>query len=121
MYQTHKISQETKIVNKPEVIIYFRSEKGLLNDSGTYYTQTYLCVQNVGGKVAQKVGFVGDTTFDRINNILSLNSIIYLKNGIDVIGPGQIIADRLIYSVADLQTFVGKIHLKIKTQESKSV
>ena len=72
---------------KPEVIVYLRTSPTLIRDTLEVNEMT-LCVKNVGPGVARKIDFGDNLSFAPYGGE-PLENIGFLKNGIDVLAPGQ--------------------------------
>ena len=92
MRLTYKMLQETKRAvdetYRPEVVVCLRSETP--PKKASYYFKILFCVQNSGTGAARKVRFEGDLSF-KLQDI-SLDEIEFVKNGIDVLVPGEILS-----------------------------
>ena len=73
--------------HKPEIIVYLRASSTLIRDN-LKVNETTLCVKNVGPGVARKIEFGDNLSFAPYGGE-PLESIGFLKNGIDVLAPGQ--------------------------------
>ena len=73
--------------HKPEIIVYLRASSTLIRDN-LEVNETTLCVKNVGPGVARKIEFGDNLSFAPYGGE-PLESIGFLKNGIDVLAPGQ--------------------------------
>ena len=59
-----------------------------------------LWIENVGTGVARNVRFTGDFSCSSFDSKTQLKDIGFLKNGIDVLGPGQKI-DHILVSILE--------------------
>ena len=73
--------------DKPEIIVYLRASPTLIRDN-LQVNETTLCVKNVGSGVARKIEFGNNLSFAPYGGE-PLENIGFLKNGIDVLAPGQ--------------------------------
>lgn len=93
MYLTYKMLQEAKRTIdetcRPEVVVFLRSEIPPKSNS-FYYFKILFCVQNSGSGAARKVRFEGDLSFNPKDS--SLDKIEFVKNGIDVLVPGEMLS-----------------------------
>lgn len=89
VWYVHLTRQLLKSSYKPDVIGYLRASPTLIREN-LQVNETTLCVKNSGQGVARKIEFG-----DRDNLSFApyggdpLESISFLKNGIDVLAPGQ--------------------------------
>ena len=94
-------SHISRATNQPEIMVSLRPHEAHVN-------LAMLWIENVGTGVARNVRFTGDTG-DRCKGDLScsfdgkaqLKDIGFLKNGIDVLGPGQKI-DHFLVSILEI-------------------
>ena len=70
-----------KVTNQPEIVVSLRPHEAHIN-------VVMLYVENVGTGVARKVRFTGDLS-SSFDGKTALSDIGFIKNGIDVLGPGQ--------------------------------
>ena len=77
-----------KATNQPEIVVSLRPHEAHINIVMLY-------VENVGTGVARKVRFTGDLS-SSFDGKTALSNIGFLKNGIDVLGPGQKIQHFLV-------------------------
>ena len=70
-----------RATNRPEITVYLRPHEVDVNF-------VVLWIENAGTGVARKVRFTGDLSLG-FESITSIKDIGFLKNGIDVLGPGQ--------------------------------
>ncbi len=73
---------------KPEIIVYLRASPTFIRDDSLQVNEITLCVKNVGPGVARKIEFGDNLSFAPYGGE-PLESIGFLKNGIDVLAPGQ--------------------------------
>ena len=83
----HLTRQLVEASYKPEIIVYLRASPTLIRDN-LQVNETTLCVKNVGPGVARKIEFRDNLSFAPYGGE-PLESIGFLKNGIDVLAPGQ--------------------------------
>ena len=86
-WYVHLTRQLLKASYKPEVVVYLRASPTLIREN-LQVNETTLCVKNTGQGVARKIDFGDDLSFAPYGGE-SLESIGFLKNGIDVLAPGQ--------------------------------
>lgn len=77
-----------KATNQPEIVVSLRPHEAHIN-------AVMLYVENVGTGVARKVRFTGDLS-SSFDDKIALSDIGFVKNGIDVLGPGQKIQHFLV-------------------------
>lgn len=70
-----------KATNQPEIVVSLRPHEAHIN-------VVMLYVENVGTGVARKVRFTGELS-SSFDGKVALSDIGFVKNGIDVLGPGQ--------------------------------
>ena len=73
---------------KPEIIVYLRASPTFIRGDSLQVNEITLCVKNVGPGVARKIEFGDNLSFAPYGGE-PLESIGFLKNGIDVRAPGQ--------------------------------
>lgn len=93
-WQTHKLLKETRRsvdeMNRPEVVVFLNFVDGITQESDSsedYYCKLSFCVRNVGTRVARKVRFEGDFSFQPAKGS-SLSRIEFIKKGIEILPPG---------------------------------
>ena len=87
VWYVHLTRQLLKSSYKPEVVVYLRASPTLIREN-LQVNETTLCVKNSGQGVARKIEFGDNLSFAPYGGD-SLESIGFLKNGIDVLAPGQ--------------------------------
>ena len=78
VYFTYRILRAT---NQPDITVYLRPHEASVN-------VVVLWIENAGTGVARNVRFTGDLSLG-FKSITLIKDIGFLKNGIDVLGPGQ--------------------------------
>lgn len=73
--------------HKPEVVVYLRAAPTLIRDNLQVNEITF-CVKNIGSGVARKIEFGENLSFAPYGGE-PLESISFVKNGIDLLAPGQ--------------------------------
>ena len=77
-----------RATNRPEIMVSLRPHEA-------YVDLAMLWIENVGTGVARNVKFTGDFSFS-FDGKTQLNDLGFLKDGIDVLGPGQKISHFLV-------------------------
>ena len=87
VWYVHLTRQLLKASYKPEVVVYLRASPIFIREN-LQVNETTLCVKNSGQGTARKIKFGGNLSFAPYGGE-ALESIGFLKNGIDSLAPGQ--------------------------------
>ncbi|MDE0325890.1 MAG: hypothetical protein OXN27_18390 [Candidatus Poribacteria bacterium] len=86
-WYVHLTRELLKASYKPEVVVYLRASPTFILEN-LQVNETTLCVKNTGQGVARKIEFGDNLSFAPYGGE-PLESIGFLKNGIDALAPGQ--------------------------------
>ena len=88
---TNELLKETKRMvdqmNMSDVAVFLKNERPKPNIN--IYFQIHFCVKNAGTHTVRKVRFEGDLSFNPKDKNTPIGDILWVKNGIDVLLPGE--------------------------------
>ena len=110
--KTNELVIETKRMvdqmNMAEVVVFFKNEKY----SKEKQCNVFFCVKNVGTQTVRKVRINIDPSFKANNTVIA--DIKWVKNGINVLPPGEMVSNSIYKSSNAYEPNESKTEIKIK-------
>ena len=113
--ETNKLVTETKRMvdqmNMADVAVFFKNEKYSIRKQ----CNVLFCVKNVGTQTIRKVRIDVDPSFKANNTVIA--DIKWVKNGINVLPPGEVMSHSIYRSSKAYEPNESKTEIKIKYED----